>query len=155
MIDVLSYVSSQHRRDFAVADRDLLQPNSTSPLALEQGEWVAADSDGNMDRITSSVLSAVQVWTQRGDFTAQAIDKVSCLFIGEYEADTDMFDSARTYAVGDTLTAKSVTIDGSTRAGLTNDVDGGSDFLVGFVTKAPGDDGLLHYRRHTAQLSPS
>lgn len=153
MIDVLSYVSSQHRRDIDVADADLLDPNSSSPLPLEQGEWVAADSDGKMDRITSSSRTAVQVWTQRGDYGAQALDKVSVLFIGEYEAETDMYDAAETYAIGEPLTAKSVTIDAETRAGLTNDVTAGTDFIVGYVTKTPGDDGKLRFRKITPQLS--
>lgn len=153
MLDVLSYVSSQHRRDFPVADADLLDPNSTSPLALEQGEWVYADADGNMDRVTTSNRTAVQVWTQRGDYGAQALDKVSTLFVGEYEAETDMYDAARTYAIGETLTAKSVTIDGQTRAGLTNNVTGGTDYIVGYVTKTPGDDGKLRFRKVTPQLS--
>jgi len=155
MIDVLSYVSSQHRRDFSVVDGDLLDPLSTSPLCLEQGEWVAPDADGLYERVTGSVRNCAQVWTQKGDVGAQALDKVCVFYIGEYEAETDMYDSAETYAMGEPLTAKTVTIDAEDRAGLTNDVTGGTDYIVGYVVKVPGDSGKLRYRKITPVLSPA
>lgn len=153
MIRILSNVSALRRQDFNVADTDLLNPSSTSPLALEQGEWVSLDGDSKMDRVTTSVRPAVQVWTEKGDYGAQALGKVSVLYVNEYEAETDMYDAAETYAVGDELTAKSVTIDGQTRAGLTNDVDSGN-YIVGYVTAVPGDSGVLRFRKISAQLKP-
>lgn len=153
MLAILSNVSSVRRQDFSVADSDLLNPLSTSPLALEQGEWVTLDSDGLVARVTASVRSSYQLWSPRGDMGAQALGKASIVFIGDYEAETDMYDSAETYAVGEPLTAKTVTIDTESRAGLTNDVDGGTDYIVGYVTKVPGDSGKLRYQKINPQLS--
>lgn len=153
MLAILSNVSSVRRQDFSAADSDLLNPLSTVPLALEQGEWVTFDADGKVIRVTASVRPSYQAWSPKGDMGAQALGKLSVIFIGDYEAETDMYDSAVTYTIGEPLTAKTVTIDAEDRAGLTNDVTGATDYIVGYVTKVPGDSGKLRYQKINPQLS--
>jgi hypothetical protein len=146
MLDLITPVNDVFRRDFEVADTDLLNPTESDSLV--QGEWLALDSDGKLERVgASSVPRAWQMFTQKGDFAAQALGKTCVLQAHEYEAETDIFDSALTYAIGDELTVKAITVDSVTRSGLTNDVTAGTDYVYAIVTKLPdNNDSKLRYQ---------
>jgi hypothetical protein len=144
---LITPVNDNFRRDFELADTTLLDPTESD--ALIQGEWLALNSAGKLARVgASSVRGAMQMFTPKGDFSAQAIGKVSVLQLHEYEAETIVFADGLSPAVGDPLTVKQVTVDGVTRSGLA--AAASSDFVYGHVTKTPASNaGKLRFQKST------
>jgi len=161
-LNLITPVSDVHRRDFAVDDSDLLDP--TSATHLKQGEWVGMTSSGQVRAATAMISGTniaegegpfYQVFSQKGDYGAQALGKITCIMSFGYEAETDMFEDA-TYTVGQLLTVTNGDTDGgetgdTTRFVLTG-VDAAADVVVGVVTMIPTAtaSGLLRFQR----LSP-
>jgi hypothetical protein len=143
MLDLISPVNDVFRRDIPVDDPDsLLDPNE-STTALEAGEWLIADAvTGKAIRAGTlqTETNIMQVFSQRGDVAAQAIDKTAVLYLHDYEAETDMFDPAPAipYVLGLTLTVDQVAIDTVTRSALTSAATG--DLVHGIVTKLPANN---------------
>jgi len=93
-LSLISPVNDNFRRDVELADPTLLDP--TEATALVQGEWIVRNTAGKGARVgASSVRGAMQVFTQKGDFSAQSIGKVAVLQLHEYEAETTMFADVR------------------------------------------------------------
>lgn len=138
-LSLITPVNDTFRRDVELADPTLLDPTETT--ALIQGEWVVLNSAGKATRVgASSVRGALQVFTQKGDFSAQSIGKVAVLQLHEYEAETTMFADGLTPAVGDPLTVKASTVDSvAGRSALAAAASG--DYVYGFVTKTPATNG--------------
>lgn len=134
---LISPVNDNFRRDLEMADTTLLDP--TEADCLIQGEWVVLNSAGKAERPAASVRGAMQVFTPKGDFGAQAIGKVAVLQLHDYEAETVVFDDAFAGSVGDALTVTAITVDGVARAGLN--AAGSGDFVYGHVTKLPASNG--------------
>lgn len=157
MIKLITPVNDINRRDLPVADTTLLNPTtagSGSPIAgsaLEQGEWLTPNaSSGKLERVAAaSVPDCFPMFTQKGDFSAQAIGRATVLQLHEFEADTDMYDDAQTYVVGEPLCAKLVTVDGYSRGVLTNQVSADTDYIVGYVAYPlpSANSGNLRFRR--------
>ena len=145
MLALISSVGTLHRRDLEMADPTLLDPDEAD--CIVQGEWLARNSASKMARIgTTPVIGAVQVWTQKGDLAAQAIGKTTCLMLGEYEGETDMFLASDTYAVGSELTVQQITVDSVTRTGLCLATAG--EFVYGFCTElVANNNGLLRFQK--------
>lgn len=145
---LITPVNDVFRRDVELADPTLLDPTESD--ALIQGEWLVSNSSGKWARPTTSVRGCAQVWTQKGDTAAQAISKVTVLQLHEYEAETTMFADGLTPAIGDRLTVKSSTVDGvAGRAALA--AAGSGEFVYGFVTKPPADNGgKLRFQKSTS-----
>jgi hypothetical protein len=142
MLDLLSPVNDVHRRDVAVDDPDALLDPNEGTTAIEAGEWVIPDATtGKAIRAGTlqTETNIMQVFTQRGDLAAQAIEKVAVLYLNDYEAETDMFLSGPTYVLGMTLTVDQGTIDAVTRSALTEATTG--MIVHGIVTKLPADNG--------------
>jgi hypothetical protein len=146
MLSLLTPVNDVFRRDFEMADSTLLDPTVTN--ALNQGEWVERDSTGKMVRVTAvSSKLPMQVFSEKGDFSAQSIGKVAVLQLNAYEADTDMFDSAGVYVAGATeLTVDDFAISGVTRSALK--VAASGNMVHAIATRAPADNGgKLRFQR--------
>jgi hypothetical protein len=145
-------VNDVFRRDYEMADTDLLDPDHTDDTPLQQGEWVSLDGNGKAVRCTagSSANIAFQVFTQKGDYSAQALGKVAVLQLHQYEAETDMYDtnSSTTYAIGQSLTVVEPSAgDEETMSVLTNEYDIDSDFLVGTVVGVDSSAGTITFIR--------
>lgn len=138
-LEMITPVNDVFRRDLELADPTLLDP--TDATALVQGEWLVRNGSGKGVRLgAASALGSIQVFSQKGDTAAQAIGKVACLQLHQYEAETDMFqDGGAGFANGTELTVKQITVDAVTRSGLTQAA--GGDFVYGFVTKNPTVNG--------------
>jgi hypothetical protein len=151
MFDPISPISSTQRRDYEIDDTDLLNPRETDAIA--QGEWVVLNTDGKVERAVAAQANIWQVWTQLGDYSAQALGKITVLQLNDYEGETDMFDGGRTYVIGERLAVAAVSIDGVTRSVLTNDIDG-ADYIVGTVTKSDDDNGgKLRFQKNSPYLN--
>ena len=97
-ISLLSPVSDIYRRDVSVDDNNLVDPTHSDCLVA--GEWVALDADGKAtisdDALSSGARSSTiptvfQVFTEKGDYSAQALGKVTLLNSFDYIAETDQY----------------------------------------------------------------
>ena len=144
-LTLITPVNDVFRRDLDVADTTLLDPLEAGAggppavgAAFAQGEWLIIDASGELIRHTgAAVIGSFQLFTQPGDGAAQALGKATVLQLHEYEAETDMFNSALTYLAGEPLKVALLNIDGIQRAGLTNAAVVAKDIVVGFVTQTP------------------
>lgn len=125
-----------YRRDIILADPTLLNPRGSNPLV--QGEWVEYDASYKAIRAAGTKLP-FQVFTEAGRTDTQAIRKANVLYMGNYEADTLVFD-ATALADGDPLMVADVTFDSLTRKGLKKH-GGGSELIVGYVLRLPANNG--------------
>jgi hypothetical protein len=123
------------RKPLEVADTGLIDPTGTSPVPLIDGEFVEINAAYKYARATNTDRPVYAVIEDRGDYGVQASRKLSVLFIGGYEADTVVFDTAVT-TLGTALKIGSVnnSLSGSVaRAGLV--AQGGSGLIVGYVLR--------------------
>jgi hypothetical protein len=152
-LSLITPVNDVFRRDFELADPTLLDP--TTALALIQGEWLVRDSSGKVARVGATpVRGAMQMFTQKGDTSAQAIGKVAVLQLNEYEAETIMFADGLSPAMGDALTVKSITVDGTAgRCGLA--AAGSGELVYGHVTKTPAlNNGKIRFTKQAPSYLP-
>ena len=146
---LITPVNDVFRRDVTLLDETLLDPTESD--ALIQGEWVSYDSSGKAIRhATTTNRGAMQIFTPKGDFSAQSIGKVAVLQLHEYEAETTIFDDGFAGAVGDPLTVGTITFDAvaAVHSGLL--AAGAGDVVYGVVTKLPADNnGKLRFMKST------
>jgi hypothetical protein len=126
-----------YRRDLQLEVRDLVNPNGSNPLL--DGEFLMYNTSKHAIRSDGSALSWV-VFAERGRSDVQAIGKVPVLYIGRYEADTLIFDTAGGLALGNPLKVADVTYSGGTKSGLK--LNGGGSLIIGYVTRMPATNGL-------------
>ncbi len=133
-LTLITEVQSVQRRDFYVADPDLLNPNNANPIL--DGEWLSLNTDYKLVRASSNVAGpAWQVFAERGRYDTQAIGKVPVLFLGGYEAETSVYTSTG-LAVNDPLIVGDVTIGGLTKKGLLKlPASTGTYSVRGWVTR--------------------
>lgn len=151
---LLTPIYDNHRRDLKLNDPDLVKPDEAD--ALEQGEWVIIDpSTGNAVRPGadgSAVPQAFMVWSERGDYSAQALGRVAVIFAHEFEVETDIF-VAGTYTPGDRLTVELGTVDSVSRGAVLEASTG--DYVHGIVTKDPTKNGgKLRFRAVSPFIAP-
>lgn len=120
----------------------LLNPNSTSPLALVDGELCQLTATGTVTRATDEAKPSWFCIDDRGDTGVQAARKLTLIMAGgAFIANTVLFNSGLT-TVGAKVMFGSVTIDVAGRAGLIAHT--GSNVVVGYVLKvAAANGGLL------------
>lgn len=139
-------------RDFALADKTIAEPLNTT--ALVDGEWFILNSSYQAARATAinaasnvATQTSYPVFAERGrsDVLAQSGRKVPLIFMGDYEADTRIFDAALVVAggaaittVGQPLKVASIDIGGKIVCGL---VGWASGVIVGRVTRLPANNG--------------
>lgn len=126
-----------YRRDLPLEDRTLVNPNGSNPLL--DGEWLMYNTSKHAIRSDGSALSWV-VFGERGRTDVQALGKVPVLYMGRYEADTLVFDTAGGLALGSALMVDDVTYSGGTKSGLK--LKAGGDLTIGYVTRMPSTNGL-------------
>jgi hypothetical protein len=132
-----SPVEKVERRDFPVADRAILNPNSANPLLDGEFMELHATTPTRVIRAGGTKLSWA-VYAERGRSDTQAIGKVPLLYMGAYEADTLIMDGAA-MAHGDPLMVADVTIDTLTKSGLR--LHTGAPLVVGYVLRLPAQNG--------------
>jgi hypothetical protein len=116
-----------------VANTALLNPNSTSPLALCDGELVQLDSSYKWARASDAAKPSFFVIDDRGDTGVQAARKLTAVMAGgSFLANTVFFNSGLT-TVGTAVMYGDVTVESQTRAGLIAHT--GSNVIIGYVTK--------------------
>ena len=150
------------RRDFPVSNPSLLSPNNetgsaTQPKFLLDGEFVGLNSEYKAAREgAASVVAGGQAvnpaaaggvsempwwvfWLERGRTDMRAIDKLTVLFGGAYEADLGaaVLNPADTFEVGDKLYVNWLSdgADINRRRGLTKIRQGTDGVVHGYVTR--------------------
>tara|TARA_B100000579_G_C22739864_1_gene808546 strand:- start:759 stop:1190 length:432 start_codon:yes stop_codon:yes gene_type:complete len=88
-LTILSPVSDIYRQDIAVGDNNLVDPTHLDCLVA--GEWVSIESDGTVNDTSrgNAYDLCYQVFTEKGDYSAQALKKVTILRSHDYIAETD------------------------------------------------------------------
>lgn len=107
MLDILSPIYKVVLRDFEVAAA-MVDPNDASTFV--QGMWVMLDTSNSNHVVevdSSNPKFAMAVWSKKGEGSTQVLSQVTCLFGGQYEADTDQYNSKGSYTAGCGLTAVS------------------------------------------------
>lgn len=132
---LITEVQTITRRDFVVADRDLLVPSNTNPLTM--GEWLQIDANYQLVRGDGSV-PAFAMFVETGRSDIQAIGKVTTLFLGSYEAETLIFNSGAAPALGAALEVATVTYDSKNKSGLQTQA---ASLTVGYVTRTADSNG--------------
>ncbi len=126
-----------YRKPLEAADTGLLDPTGTSPVPLIDGEFVQLNASYQWIRATDTTQLSYVCIEDRGDYGVQASRKLSALFIGGYEADTIVFDSALT-TLGAPVMHGDVTVGGATRRGL---IAHATDLVVGYITRTAANNG--------------
>lgn len=162
----VSDILATQRRDFALADKSLSDP--LNPVALVDGEWMVLNAQyqqlrasdvttpGNLAAAGSFILFA-----ERGRYDVQAMSekKMPLIFMGDFEADTRIFDAVVSLGSGAAISSvlqpvkvATITIGSRNYSGLVG--HGGSadsDPIVGRVTRLPSSNGgKLRFMRGTS-----
>lgn len=144
LFELISELQTLNRRDFPVADESMLNPLSARPLV--EGEWLELNGSYQLvrggDNNAGTADEATQygvfpVHTERGRYDVQAIKKVNVLYMGMYEAETQIANLT-SLAVGSALTVQDVNIGGIVRRGLAVTGSTSGRIIVGYVTRLPG-----------------
>lgn len=151
-----SDILQTQRRDYSLADPALADP--LNAVALVDGEWMVIDNAYRLVRASvigalgdASTQTSYVLFAERGrsDVRAQATVKMPVVFMGDYEADTRIFDAAAgggISAAGQPLTVKTITIGTRNFSGLV--AQAGAEPIVGRVTRLPATNGgKLRYVR--------
>ncbi len=132
-------LSMLYRKPLEVADLGLLDPNSTSPVPLIDGEFVQLNAAYKYIRATDTAQLSYATIEDRGDYGVQASRKLSALFIGGYEADTVVFDAGLT-TLGAAVMHGDVTVGAATRRGLVA-WTAAPNIIIGYVTRTAATNG--------------
>lgn len=132
--ELVTELQTLNRRDFGAAVETILNPVSNQPLV--EGEWLELDTNYKLARGSGEGLSmnTFVVHTERGRYDTQAIKKINVLFLGQYEAETQIVD-VTALALGDALTVQDVTIGGIVRRAVKKAGATAGRVVVGYVSK--------------------
>jgi hypothetical protein len=161
-LDLLTPVSDTFRRDLIASDTAMIDPDDAS--CLNAGEWVGLDSSSQAQEALDDIAAGsggspiagegpfYQVFTQKGDYGAQALSKICVLMSMDYEAETDMYRTGVTFTVGMELTiTNSDTGGGGTGDDTRNILDeaASSDMVLAICTGVPSStaSGKLRFQR--------
>lgn len=136
-LTLLSPLNNIYRRDVSVDDTNLVTP--THADCLVAGEWIVLDTSGQAtiaNPVRAETLFALQVFSDKGDYSAQALGKVTVLNSFDYIAETDQYSGSISAGNYLTINSDGVLIATST----TNHV------AVAIALAAPAG-GLLKYQR--------
>lgn len=113
-LDLLTPVSDTFRRDLITSDTAMVDPDDAG--CLESGEWVGLNESSQAEEAGDGILAGAgnspvagegpfyQVFTQKGDYGAQALSKICIIMSMDYEGETDMYRTGVTFTVGMELT---------------------------------------------------
>jgi hypothetical protein len=140
-------LSMLYRDSIEVADTAILNPESTSPPALIDGEMMQINASGQLIRAANVTQLCFAAMEDRGDYGVQASRKVSILRIGGYVANTAVFNAGLT-TLGAPVMNGDVTVGSLTRRGLVAWSTTPGDLIVGYVMKlAANNGGLLRFQQ--------
>jgi hypothetical protein len=152
-----SDILQTQRRDFPLADSALADP--LNALALVDGEWMVINDSYQIVRAAdvtgANGLAATQtgfvLFAERGryDVRAMAETKMPIVQMGDYEADTRIFDAALAagtsaaaiISAGQPLRVATLTIGSRKYVGLAGHSGAGGAPIVGRVTRLPASNG--------------
>jgi hypothetical protein len=152
MIKVLSHMTRTHRRDYDLADTDLADPNEAD--ALDAGEWLELNSAGKLARAASAAAASASsnsyiCLSVKGSTDMQVLGKAAVLKSRDAVVQTDMFDSADTFAVGEPVGLTMDTVDGASRMVFTRVlIEADVDYCYGTVDAFDSTNGLLTVHLH-------
>lgn len=137
-LQLITEVLPLQRRDFYVANTALLNPNNANPLL--DGEWLELDSNYKLARGSGEAAApSWQLFAERGRFDTQSIGKAPVLFMGGYEAESQIVNLSGLVA-GSALMVTDVTFQSLTRRGLAlSATSAGEHLIFGYVTKVLTD----------------
>jgi len=149
---LISEFQTIHRRPFEAAVPATLQPTNIRPLV--DGEWLQLDGNYKADRggdnsagsQDAATVPSFCLFAEQGRYETQAIGKIPLLYLGKFEAETKIFDSAvgaGITAVGQKLVVSDLDIGGIVRRGLTAlpASPAGTEFIQAYVTRLHGSNG--------------
>lgn len=138
-----------HRRSFTFADPSILRP-ATSANPLIMGEWLDLTSAYAMQRGAGDLsVPSWPYYAEEGRYEVQAIEKGPFLYMGQFEADTMVFDGAAVSTIGQPLFVGDVTYGSLTRKGLKGIAAPTTEVPIGFVTRLPAsNNGWLRFIRN-------
>lgn len=149
--NLVSELMPVQRRDFDLAVPDLLNPDNANPLL--DGEFLELNASYQMVRGSGEAAAmSWPVFAERGRYDTQAIGKTVLLFNGAYEAETRIADLTG-LAVGDLLVVQDVTVDSLTKRGLAEAAGAGQHFIVGQVTRLPGNGRVRFWHNGGYQIT--
>lgn len=140
------------RRDKELADPTLGDPYNA--LCLVDGEWVVLDDNEKFVRATVigtpgnlATRRAMPLWNERGRSDTQSIRKWTSFYLGDWEANTRIYDAAAALGggaaitfVGQLLKVATITLGSRNYTGLVG-AEAASTVVVGEVTKLPAQNG--------------
>lgn len=143
-LTILSSVNEIYRRDVEVDTANLT--DTTHSDCLVAGEWVALDATGkatiSSDALgsgarTSAIPGVLQVFTQKGDYSSQALGRVTVLNSFDYIAETDQYTGS--IAAGALVMVNS--------DGVLATASGTGNYAVGIALAAAASPALLKFQR--------
>jgi hypothetical protein len=144
---LISEFQTIHRRPFELADPLVLDPTSVTPVPLVEGEFLQLDAAYKMERdaTTPAVVPSYAFFAEQGRYETQAIQKGPFLYMGDYEADTLIFDGTGITTVGQLVEVRTITVASLSRRGL---MVASSGYVIGHVTRLPANNnGYLRFIR--------
>lgn len=142
----ISDISKDWVKDFQLADKTLASPANV--LALTDGEWMTLDVNGKLIRGadltqaagTAAAKRSFPLWAERGRYDVQALKKAPIIWLGEWEADTRVFDASAGAGITDTMQPLMVAVISTTGPQGTRKYSGlirhtGSAPIVALVTR--------------------
>lgn len=155
-LEPVSDILATQRRDFPLAEKTLADPLNS--IALVDGEWLVINTDYKLVRATdittlgnNATQTSYVLFAERGryDVRAMAETKMPILFMGEYEADTRIYDATGITTPGQPLMVQTIAIGTRNYSGLVAHT--GVNPIVGRVTRLPASNGgkLRFIRAHT------
>jgi len=168
MLKLISPLSDVYRKDYEI-DTTYLTTNPTSSdatkMIIEAGRWVQLTTSGKITHIGNQAANAgtagvggvststgdgstsevvVQLWNDKGDYGVQALGKATTLFLGSYEATTDMYvatsaGGSKAMAIGALLTVD--------EQGKLVVADTAGEMIVGQCTKLDSTAGTINFVR--------
>lgn len=148
--ELISEFTPIFRRSFEIATVDgagtnITNPNSLNPLVL--GEFLEFNASYQLVRGTGNGATgpSFAIFGERGRTDVQAIKKAPTLFLGNYEAQTKVFDGTG-LVQNCALMVNDVTYGGLTRRGLK--LHAGGAKIAGYLTRLPANNnGYLRFIR--------
>lgn len=140
--DLVTELQFLLRRDFPMADPDLVKPSNANPIM--DGEFLNFDTSYKLVRAGSGEIGWA-VFMEKGRFDVQALGKTMVLFAGAYEADTRVFKAAGLTLGGALAIDAAVSVDSLTKSGLAH-LDTATyptEVVMGRVTRLPANNGNL------------
>lgn len=151
-----SDILATQRRDFALNDPTLADP--LNAVALVDGEWLIINATYKIVRATNiasvgdpALQTSYVLFAEKGRYDVQALSqrKMPIVFMGDYEADTRIFNAAVSIGSGAAITTAgqplkvaTITIGARNYTGLVGH-GGAADAhpIVGRVTRLPAVNG--------------